>query len=1381
MSSTPPQSPLSEAPDDETRAALEDPRRRLGRHAIVAELGRGGMGVVYRGWDPALRRAVAIKVIGGSGIDARSVERFVREARAAARLRHPGIVAVHEVGMHEARPYIVMDFVEGRALDDLLAGLSPRRAAEIVREVALALDHAHRQGILHRDVKPHNVIVDGEGQPHLTDFGLARQTDSQDASLTATGQLLGTPHYVSPEQARGGDGSDVGPATDIYSLGAVLYEALTGRPPFTGTTVLAILHQLFQRDPEPPRTIAPALHRDLETITLRCLAKEPAARYGSAGELAADLRRFLDGEPIAARPVGRRERLARWARRNRAFAATLAIATVLIATLLAAGSAFAVYSFAEIAAALEDARAERDAARTARAEAEAARAREAGESRRAREAEGRAVGAEARARDEAAEARRHLGRALREKGERLLEQRRAGAAWVCLARALATDDDPTTRGRLDEARGRSPRLRWSTPHALEWPILAIGFTPEGGLVAWTDHFVNRFDASLRALVRTRLGGVAGAVSALAPDGGRVATTGTRMGYDGVLDHAIDIRDLARPDATVRLRGHADRVVDLAWSADGRRLASASADGTARVWDTAAGEALAVVDLEAPLGAVALAPDGTWLAAGIAGPPGRVVIRDLAAPETDRARFDHAGDAPLTALAVAGARVAAADAAGAVAVRDAETGGVTRLGGARPGGIAALAFTRDGAVLASAGAADGRLVLHDLAAGTERSVPIASEIGRGELAVEPGGRRIAVAGPSAYGVMIVDAHRGEVVARLDGHRGYVISSLALSRDGKAVASADGHGGIRIWNAETGALAASLPAKGQLIAWGAGATLLVASDLAPAFSIWDLTDLDAPVERRRVEGGWDGGIRALATSGDGAVVAVAFIDRARPATPSVVSIDVVDVAAGSRLLRLPEERSNVRIAISTDGRRLAIGGDAPPKVIALPGGAEVPTGVTERCQRVALSDDGRRLAVVTDPRVRVVNLDTAKETASWRPRFGATALAFAPGPGQTSLLVGDTEGEVSVRRFVFGAIVATSMPGSGVAPNAVAWSPDGASAFVAAGASIRRWSLPGDRGTDTRITTTIGRLAWTPDGAAVLTVVGDAVKLVEIDGRRTRLEIAHPGARDAALDRNGEVLLTAGDGTIRVWDARSGAPLGAFEPGTRASTIATDAAARVIAVTELQGDLSLWRRTGERLGAIERRRAGYLPDVAVSPDGATIAVGWPGEVALLTVDGRPLGLLAHPGADRPRVAFSDDGARLAAAGGRTVRVWDLASREPTATLASPTPLLDQIAWSPDGRLLAAPAHDDLVHVWDAANGRELLAITGLPPTGRLAFAPDGERIAAVRNRSRVHLHDLAILDASPAELVEDATAATGLDLVGIDLVPRPLNRFVRTGTR
>ena len=276
--------------------------RQFGPYELLAEIARGGMGVVYRARQVSLNRIVALKLIlAGQLASNEDVQRFRTEAESAARLQHPNIVAIHEVGQYDGQHYFSMDYVDGKSLAQLVHGqsLSASRAAEYVRQIALAIQFAHEQGVLHRDLKPGNVLIDHVDQVRVTDFGLAKRLDAG-AELTGTGQILGTPSYMPPEQAAARRG-DIGPASDVYSLGAILYELLTGRPPFRAETPLDTLLQVLESEPVAPRVLNPKAPRDLETICLTCLAKQPGQRYATALDLAQDLGRFLDGETIASR------------------------------------------------------------------------------------------------------------------------------------------------------------------------------------------------------------------------------------------------------------------------------------------------------------------------------------------------------------------------------------------------------------------------------------------------------------------------------------------------------------------------------------------------------------------------------------------------------------------------------------------------------------------------------------------------------------------------------------------------------------------------------------------------------------------------------------------------------------------------------------------------------------------------------------------------------------------------------------------------------------------------------------------------------------------------------------------------------------------------
>src|SRR5512142_3199626 len=290
---------------------------RLGDYELLEEIARGGMGVVYKARQVSLDRLVAVKMLlFGPLASPEDVQRFRTEATAAGSLHHPNIVSIHEVGIHQGQHYLAMDFVNGPPLSRLVTDqpLPARRAANYVKSVAEAIQYAHEHGVLHRDLKPSNVLIDENDQPRVTDFGLAKLLE-KDSELTLSGQVLGSPSYMAPEQAAAHRGL-VGKRSDVYSLGAILYHLLTGRAPFVAPTVAETLQQVQTTDPVSPTILNPHLPRDLKTICLKCLEKEPSRRYASARELADELGRWLRTEPILARPVSQPEKVWRWCRRN---------------------------------------------------------------------------------------------------------------------------------------------------------------------------------------------------------------------------------------------------------------------------------------------------------------------------------------------------------------------------------------------------------------------------------------------------------------------------------------------------------------------------------------------------------------------------------------------------------------------------------------------------------------------------------------------------------------------------------------------------------------------------------------------------------------------------------------------------------------------------------------------------------------------------------------------------------------------------------------------------------------------------------------------------------------------------------------------------------
>ncbi|MBI3270396.1 MAG: tetratricopeptide repeat protein [Planctomycetes bacterium] len=377
---TEPPQPSIDAPPHPTfaaaprRPAAPEPSlpagRPFGKYVLTGELGRGGMGVVYRAYQTDLRREVALKALSAPASDEHEVKRFYNEARLAARLVHPNIVPIYDVGIHEGTHFFTMELIEGPTL---LERLGPSRLPvpellAVLRDVANGVQYAHDQGIVHRDLKPQNILLDASGKPRITDFGLARELRSKDR-MTVTGTIMGTPSYMSPEQANG-DREAVGPKSDVYSLGAILYHGLAGRAPHEGDSLVETVYKVIDREPDPVRKHNPKAPGDAVTICMKALEKEPARRYPSASALADDLRRYLEGEPIQARPTGSVYRMMKRLGKNRALTAVSVVSVLL----LAGGGAWFLQK--ELAHRVDKARAEADKARVERELADARRRRE---------------------------------------------------------------------------------------------------------------------------------------------------------------------------------------------------------------------------------------------------------------------------------------------------------------------------------------------------------------------------------------------------------------------------------------------------------------------------------------------------------------------------------------------------------------------------------------------------------------------------------------------------------------------------------------------------------------------------------------------------------------------------------------------------------------------------------------------------------------------------------------------------------------------------------------------------------------------------------------------------------------------------------------------
>jgi tRNA A-37 threonylcarbamoyl transferase component Bud32 len=673
-------------------------------YEILGELGHGGMGVVYKARQIKANRVVALKMIlARAHATLEQKARFQIEAEAVAALQHPNIVQLYEVGEFDGLPFFSLEFVEGGSLAKKFKGLprSPKQSAQLVETLARAMHTAHQAGVVHRDLKPANVLVGKGWVLKVTDFGLAKQLDAP--GQTASGVIMGTLSYMAPEQA-GGRSKHIGPAADIYALGAILYELLTGRPPFRAATQMDTLLQVLSEEPIPPSRLNPKLARDLETICLTCLRKDPARRYASAEALADDLRRLRTGEPIAARPVGRLERAVKWTRRNPALAGLLA--SLVLGTAVA--TFFAVRANENAAVGMiKAAEAEKQANR---ADAEARRATQ--KQTEAEKQTGRADTEAALAKQNAIKEKEAQTRAEKEKlrAENALWINQASRAWqqnrkneIIYSLAISGDGrriisagEYRTVKVWDAATGQA--LRILRGHTRETYSVAI--SGDGRRIVSADEYgtVKVWDAATGQEKLTLRGHTSNVKSvAISADGRRIASGG---GYG-----TIKVWDAATGQALRTLQGHTLGVYSVALSGDGRRIVSGGGDQTVKVWDAATGQALLTLQgHKHHVTSVAVSGDGRRI---VSGSEYRTVkVWDAATGQALLTLRGHTRNVKSVAISNDGRWIVSGSDDHTVKVWDAATGQDKLTLRGHAGQVRSVAISCDGRWIVSAGGGDG---------------------------------------------------------------------------------------------------------------------------------------------------------------------------------------------------------------------------------------------------------------------------------------------------------------------------------------------------------------------------------------------------------------------------------------------------------------------------------------------------------------------------------------------------------------------------------------------------------------------------------------------------------------------------------------------------
>jgi WD40 repeat protein/tRNA A-37 threonylcarbamoyl transferase component Bud32 len=975
--------------------------RYFGDYELIRELGRGGMGVVYKARQISLNRPVALKMIRSAALASEDeLRRFQNEAEAVALLDHPHIVPILEVGNYEGQRYFTMKLIGGSSLKKKLTDYvaDPRAAAKLLKQAAEAVHHAHQRGILHRDLKPANILLDEQGEPFVTDFGLAKRVVG-DNELTLSGAILGTPAYMAPEQASGRRGAAT-TASDIYGLGAILYALLTGRAPFESGSVGETLEQVRSTLPSPPSKINPQATGDLEVICLKCLEKDPARRYASAQAVADDLGHYLAGEPITARPTGALERGWLWCKRNPWLAGAIGTTTAA----LVAVAVISVVSNMLIADALETAK-------------------------QALEERTKAL---------------NLVQAEKQETQRAFEweQRTSYIHRIALAhREWLAKNVSRAQELLDECPAALRRWEWHYLRRLchtellafrsqDGEVKGVAFSPDGKWIASTGwRTVKIWDAATGQVVITLPGHQRLVTSvAFSADGTRLASAGFQT---------VKVWDAATGKELLSIPAHKYLISSVAFSPDGKRLASASADQTVKVWDASTGkELLSLPGLPHRANSVAFSPDGKYLAVGsgdlsIGAPmtPVEVGIWDTNTGQEVLALKGHSFWITSVAFSPDGRRLASASADRTVKVWDLKTGQERLTLRGHSGWVRAVAFSLDGQFLASAG--DDQVVKLWRASDGREAFTFRGHIhGVHAVAFSPDGRRLASAsGDSvkvkAGDVRVWDLTIDQALRTFRGHTS-TVTGVAFSPNGKRLASASKGmsstrpGEIKVCDAVTGRELLTLPARDigfTAVAYSPdGARIATVGE--EGVKLWDagtgnqvglLQVFTRPIFGSAVTVNPEG--KQVAFSPDGKQVATIGGGR----------VMVWNVTTGQKLHGFKGHAVNAYgVAFSPDGKRFATsswggytsssGGYLARLINGAENSEEMPNEVRvwdaatgKECFTlsggglgVAFSPDGRRLASGSqEGLVTVWDAGTGKELRTLRGHAGAvSSVAFSP---------------------------------------------------------------------------------------------------------------------------------------------------------------------------------------------------------------------------------------------------------------------------------------------------------------------------------------------------------------------------------------------------